>query len=199
MPLQLIGARCLPRSRCLAREGDAFNTNRIKSEGTIVMVTQSTEGRLASSSHGFATGVDGLAAAFYDWLLLVARVLLGLIFVLSGYGKLTGLAAFSASLAARGVPAAEVFGVLGACVEFFGGIAVVLGLASRYVALLMIVFVVVATLISHRFWEYADAQQFRAQQGQFMKNVTILGGYVLLFACGGGRFSMDALWRRDRG
>jgi putative oxidoreductase len=163
------------------------------------MVIQSTERRLSSSPHGFATGVDRLAAAFYDWLLLVARVLLGLIFVLSGYGKLTGLAAFSASLAARGVPAAEGFAVLGACVEFFGGIAVLLGLATRYAALLMIVFVVVATLISHRFWEYADPQQFRAQQGQFMKNVTILGGYVLLFACGGERFSMDALWRRKRG
>jgi putative oxidoreductase len=97
------------------------------------------------------------------------------------------------------VPAPEVFGIVGACVEFFGGIAVVLGLASRYVALLMIVFVVVATLISHRFWEYADAQQFRAQQGQFMKNLTIIGGYLLLFACGGGGFSMDALWRRKRG
>jgi putative oxidoreductase len=163
------------------------------------MVTQSTEGRLAPSRHGFAIGIDGLAASSYDSLLLVARVLLGLVFVLSGYGKLTGLAAFSASLAARGVPAPEVFGIVGACVEFFGGVAVVLGVASRYVAVLMIVFVVVATLISHRFWEHADPQQFRAQQGQFMKNVTMIGGYVLLFACGGGRFSMDALWRRKRG
>jgi putative oxidoreductase len=84
-------------------------------------------------------------------------------------------------------------------VEFFGGVAIVLGLAIRYVALLMIVFVVVATLISHRFWQYADPQQFRAQQGQFMKNVTIAGGYILLFACGPGRFSIEALWRRNRG
>ena len=161
------------------------------------MVTQPTE-RSMSSPSGLTTGVDHSAAASHDALLLAARIALGLIFVTSGFAKLTGLAAFSASLAARGVPAAELFGVIGAAVEFFGGVLIVLGLATRYAALLMILFVIVATLISHRFWEYADAQQYRAQQSQFMKNLAIIGGFIALFAGGAGRISMDALWRRER-
>ncbi|MFL5084251.1 MAG: DoxX family protein, partial [Xanthobacteraceae bacterium] len=133
---------------------------------------------------------------FYDELLLVSRVALGLIFVLSGYMKLTGLAAFSASLAARGVPAAWLWGPVGATVEFVGGLLILLGLGTRYAALLMILFVIVATAISHRFWEFADPQQFRTQQSQFLKNLSIIGGFLFVLAAGGGRFSLDNLWRR---
>ena len=64
------------------------------------MVTRSTEPTFVASSNSAPSGLDGFALAAYDRLLLVARVALGLIFVLSGYAKLTGLAAFSASLAA---------------------------------------------------------------------------------------------------
>jgi putative oxidoreductase len=129
-------------------------------------------------------------------LLLLGRCLLGSIFVVSGYGKLFGLAAFAASLERRGVPAASALAVIGACVEFFGGLAVVLGIEVRCAALMMIVFVIVATLISHRFWELQDAAR-RTQATQFSKNVAIVGGFVLLLAAGGGRFAVERLWRRE--
>jgi putative oxidoreductase len=158
------------------------------------MTVRSTESRPVPTS-----GFDGVAASSYDHLLAVARVALGAIFVLSGYLKLTGLVAFSASLTARGVPAAWFWGPVGATVEFVGGILCVLGLFSRYAALLMICFVVVATIISHLFWTFADPAQFRAQQSQFFKNLSIIGGFVFLFTVGGGKFSLDALWRRNRG
>jgi putative oxidoreductase len=164
------------------------------------MVVRSTEPLHAASPMAGASGLDGLALRAYDHLLLVARVALGVIFVVSGYAKLTGLAAFSASLTARGVPAAaEFWGPVGASVEFVGGILIVLGLGTRYAALLMILFVIVATGISHRFWEFADPREFRTQQSQFFKNLSIIGGFVFLLATGGGRFSLDALWRRARG
>src|SRR5947209_2135544 len=105
------------------------------------MASQSAEPFYARSGHGRPDRLDGFAASYHDTLLLVARVVLGLIFVLSGYGKLMGLGAFAASLAAHGVPAASLMAALGAAVEFFGGVFVVLGLASRYAALLMILFV----------------------------------------------------------
>lgn len=158
------------------------------------MTVRSTESRSVPTS-----GFDGVAASSYDHLLAVARIALGAIFVLSGYLKLTGLAAFSASLTARGVPAAWLWGPVGATVEFVGGILCVLGLFSRYAALLMICFVVVATIISHLFWTFADPAQFRAQQSQFFKNLSIIGGFVFLFTVGAGKFSLDALWRRNRG
>jgi putative oxidoreductase len=131
----------------------------------------------------------------HDTLLLLGRVLLGSIFVVSGYGKLFGLAAFAASLEKNGVPYASMLAPVGACVELFGGLAIVLGIELRAAALLMIAFVIVATLISHRFWELQDAAR-RAQATQFSKNVAIIGGFVLLHAAGGGRYAIERLWRR---
>jgi len=158
------------------------------------MAVQPTRAAYAAPATG--SGIDAVAVRAYDALLLAGRLALGIIFVLSGYGKLTGLAAFAASLAAHGVPAAGLLAPIGATVEFVGGFLIVLGLQTRYAALVMIMFVIVATAISHRFWQYADPQQFRMQQTNFMKNLAILGGFVLAFATGGGRFSLDALWRR---
>ena len=132
-----------------------------------------------------------------DTILLVGRVLLGIIFVMSGFGKLTHLDAFAASLAQRGVAMSGPLSILGACVEFFGGLAIVLGIGTQWVSVLMILFVIVATGISHRYWELADAAR-RTQEVQFNKNLAIIGGFLLLFASGGGRFSVDALLRRKR-
>ena len=131
-----------------------------------------------------------------DLVLLLARILLGVIFLLSGYGKLTHLEGFAASLASRGVPASGVLGPLGACVEFFGGLAVIVGAEVRWASALMILFVVVATLISHRYWELQGAAR-QAQQGQFMKNLAIIGGFLALGAAGGGRLALERLWRRS--
>jgi putative oxidoreductase len=130
-----------------------------------------------------------------DFLLLVGRVLMGWIFVESGWRKLMGMDAFIASLVNRRVPYATVMGWIGAPVEFLGGLALLLGVATRYATLLMIVFTVVATLIGHRYWEITDATLRRMQQGHFAKNLTIIGGLVLLFVTAGGRLSVDG-WRR---
>jgi putative oxidoreductase len=102
---------------------------------------------------------------------------------------------FAASLEKNGVPYASMLAPVGACVEFFGGLAIVLGIEVRAVALLMIAFVIVATLISHRFWEFADAAR-KAQATQFSKNVAIAGGFVLLHVAGGGRYAVERFWRR---
>jgi putative oxidoreductase len=138
---------------------------------------------------------DRLTGLSYDGLLLFGRVLMALIFVQSGFGKLLDIGGFAASLASKGVPLAGIFGMIGACVEFFGGLAVLLGLQTRYAAVLIAVFTVVATAISHRYWEFSDAVR-RAQEVNFMKNVCIIGGFLLLAAVGGGRFSIDTLWRQ---
>lgn len=130
-----------------------------------------------------------------DFLVLAGRVLMGWIFVQGGWGKLMNMDEFIAGLANRRLPFPTVLGWIGAPAEFFGGLAIMLGLATRCGALLIILFVIVATAISHRYWEFTDAALRRAQQGQFAKNVTIIGGLVLLVVTGGGRFSVDG-WRR---
>jgi putative oxidoreductase len=125
-----------------------------------------------------------------NWLLLFARLALAAIYVPSGFSKVTHLSAFAQSLATRGVPGSSFVAILGACVEFFGAVAVVIGLKTRWVALLMALFTVVAAFVSHRFW---DAQEsVRAMQYiQFMKNVAITGGFLALFVAGSGRYSVD--------
>jgi len=133
-----------------------------------------------------------------DVILLLGRLALGAIFVKSGLQKLLALSAFAASLASRGVPQSSVWAVIGATVEFVGGILIVTGLRTREASLLMVLFVIVATGISHRYWEFADAAR-RLQESQFFKNLSIIGGFVLLFATGSGRFGLDALLARRKG
>jgi putative oxidoreductase len=133
-----------------------------------------------------------------DVILLLGRVALGAIFVKSGIQKLLALSVFAASLAQRGFPQSEMWAVIGVTVEFVGGILIITGFQTRYASLLMVLFVIVAMGISHRFWEFADAAR-RAQESQFFKNLSIIGGFLLLFVTGGGRFSLDALLRRRKG
>ena len=133
-----------------------------------------------------------------DVIVLLGRVALGAIFVKSGLQKLMALSAFAASLAGRGIPESATWAVIGAMVEFVGGIMIITGLRARAASLLMILFVIVATGISHRYWEFADAAARRAQESQFFKNLSILGGFLLLYVCGPGGFSLDTLLRRRR-
>ncbi|WP_448204001.1 DoxX family protein [Azospirillum sp. sgz302134] len=139
--------------------------------------------------------VDRTAIGSQDLLLLVARLLIGAIFVQSGFGKLMNLGGFAGSLASQGLPAPTLLAALGGAVEFFGGLAVVLGLWTRLAAAAVIVFTIMATLIAHRYWELPPEAQ-PMQRIQFMKNVAIIGGFFALVAAGAGRFSLDGLRRR---
>jgi len=141
---------------------------------------------------------NAISGSRQDVIVLLGRVALGAIFVKSGLQKLMALSAFAASLASRGVPQSSVWAVIGATVEFVGGILIVTGLRTREASLLMVLFVIVATGISHRYWEFADAAR-RLQESQFFKNLSIIGGFVLLFATGSGRFGLDALLARRKG
>jgi putative oxidoreductase len=134
-------------------------------------------------------------ALWQDFGILVARVLMGWLFVESGWRKLMGMDAFIASLVQRRVPYATMLGWIGAPLEFFGGVALMLGVFTRCTTLAVIVFTIAATLISHRYWEFADGAARRMHQNHFSKNLAILGGLVLLVVTGGGRFSVDG-WRR---
>ena len=150
------------------------------------------------SRHSSASSsvIDRIAAGIGgDTIWLLARCFVGGIFVYSGFGKLMALDAFAASLGKGGVPMPEVMAVVGAAVEFFGGLAIVLGVQTRYAALLMALFTISATLISHRFWEFDDLAARKGQSIHFMKNLAILGAFLLLFVQGGGRLSFDGWWR----
>ena len=137
-----------------------------------------------------APAESSLAELRHDVVTLLGRIAMSWIFLSSGFGKLTNVAGFADGLAKAGVPAPSFMGWLGAIVEFGGGVLIILGIKIRYVAILMILFVIVATLISHRYWE-SPPEQLVAQTTNFWKNVTIIGGFLFMFLAGAGRYSVD--------
>lgn len=144
------------------------------------------------SSHALLSKLDGIANCSQDAALLAGRVLLGWIFMQGGWAKLMNVQSFAAGLPRRGLP--EFMGYIGAPVEFFGGVAILLGLGTRYAAIAILLFTIVATFSSHAYWTFPPEQQSQ-QATQFFKNLSIMGGLMLLFATGAGRASIDRLLR----
>ena len=144
------------------------------------------------SSHPLLSHTDGVATSTADVLLLVGRVLLGWLFLASAWGKFMNMGGYVAYLASLKVPNPEFFSWIGAPVEFLIGLALILGFATRYAALLCLLFLIVATALAHRYWEY-PAAQVGAQYNNFLKNLAIFGGTLCLFVAGPGRFSIDGM------
>ena len=135
--------------------------------------------RVDAAIAAFVTsGLPGLAL---PWL---ARILLGLIFVLAGFGKLgSGYAGKAAHMAAAGVPEALLPAVI--VLELGGGLALIAGFQTRAVAGLLALFCVLSAVLFH-----LDFAQ-KMQQIMFMKNLAIAGGLLLLVIHGAGRSSLD--------
>ena len=142
-----------------------------------------------------AGGAEGALTAGRDVLLLIGRVALGVLFLQSGFGKLTSLAGFAAGLEGMGVPMAYPMALIGAAVEFLGGLALVVGAWTWLSSLALVAFTVVATLLAHRYWAVPPEQQ-GMQQIQFMKNLAVIGGLLVLAVAGPGRYAIDAMLRR---
>jgi putative oxidoreductase len=150
------------------------------------MSDQSIRG--TSGSLSFLYCADDIAAKWQDFILLVGRVLLGWIFIQSGWRKLMDIPAFVKTMPNRGLP--DFLGYIAPPVEFIGGLCILLGFATRYAALLILLFTVIASFSSHAYWAVPDAQR-GAQHTQFWKNTSMKGGLVLLFVVGAGRWALD--------
>jgi putative oxidoreductase len=149
----------------------------------------------SESSHPLLSYTDGIAASVADVVLLVGRVLLGWLFIVNAAGiggKFWNIAGFEGYLKGLKVPAPEFWSWIGAVVEFVIGVCLILGVGTRYAALLCVLFLIVATALAHRYWEY-PAAQIRGQYDNFLKNLAILGGALIIFVTGPGRFSIDRI------
>lgn len=94
--------------------------------------------------------------------------------------------------AAQGVPWASVLVPLSGVLALLGGLSVLLGFQARIGALLLILFLIPVTLMMHRFWGLHDAQAAMMQRIHFVKNVSMLGGALVLAYFGAGPISIDA-------
>jgi putative oxidoreductase len=138
--------------------------------------------------------LDGAAASWSDFLLLVGRVFLGWLFLASAYAKLGNIAGTTAYFTNLGMSPPEMMAWIAGLVELVLGVTLILGLATRYAALGAFIWVIIATAIAHRYWTYPAPTQ-GAQYNNFLKNIAIMGGSLALFVTGAGRFSVDSKLR----
>lgn len=125
-----------------------------------------------------------------DALSLFGRIFLAAIFVWSGFGKIGGFEGLAGQIASKGFPAAQVFAAATIVIEVGAGLMLVAGWKARWAALLLTVFTVIVTIFFHNFWAVPEAQKMM-QQLQFMKNLALIGGLLMVTAFGPGRLSVD--------
>jgi putative oxidoreductase len=112
------------------------------------------------------------------------RVLLSLIFILSALGKLADLGGTAAFMRAAGMPAVWLFLPGAILLELGGGLAILTGYGARLGVPALIVFLIPATLIFHPFWQ-ASGMERTGQMINFMKNVAIIGGLLIVLPAAG--------------
>jgi putative oxidoreductase len=137
---------------------------------------------------------DGIAARFGDCIVLFARVTMGILFLVPAWMGLGNIGGTAGYLAGLGVPAPGLMVWLALLGELGIGIGLILGIATRYVAFFTFVFLIVTIVLAHRFWTFPAAQQAN-ESAHFLKNLALLGGALMLFWSGAGRYSVDAKLR----
>jgi putative oxidoreductase len=123
-------------------------------------------------------------------LALAGRILVALIFVISGYGKIGGFEGIAGYIGSKGLPFPQVLAALTILLELGGGLLLMLGFKTRWVALLFFLWLIPTTFIFHAFWGL-DPKAAQQMQIHFMKNVSIMGAMLLLVAYGPGAYSID--------
>jgi putative oxidoreductase len=138
------------------------------------------------SSHPLLSCTDGIAAGMSDILLLIARLLVAAVFLMTVW---TGGPA-ATYLKSINFVAPDIMSTLAHIVEWIIVVTLVLGVATRYGALLAFAFVVIALVTAHLYWQFPAAAQ-TLQYVFLSKDLSIAGGTLALFVAGGGRFSVD--------
>ena len=138
------------------------------------------------SSHPLLSYTDGIAAALSDILLLVGRWLIAALFLMTVW---TGGPSV-AYLTSINFVEPGVMSPLAHVIEWIVIVTLVLGLATRYGALLGFVFVVIAFLTAHLYWQFPEAAQ-TLQYAFLSKDLAIAGGLLVLFVAGAGGYSVD--------
>jgi len=111
------------------------------------------------------------------------RILISLMFVTSGFSKISGYVATQGYMEAMGVPGALLPLVI--AVELLGGLTVMLGWHTRIAAFLLAGFSLLSALLFHA--NFGDQMQMI----MFMKNISIAGGFLMIVALGGGAYALD--------
>jgi uncharacterized membrane protein YphA (DoxX/SURF4 family) len=116
-----------------------------------------------------------------DVVLLIGRILFAAIFIVGGIGHLANRKAMAGYAQSMGIPAAEPATVVSGLMILAGGVMVAAGIWGDLGAILLLAFLVPTTLLMHRFWKIDDPQMQQMDQVMFFKNVSLIGGAIVLF------------------
>jgi len=124
------------------------------------------------------------------FITLAGRILFSIIFVLSGFFHFSQQDIAYAAHA--GVPMAGFLVPASGILALLGGLSILLGYRAKIGAWLLVLFLVPVTLAMHNFWAVKDPMMAQMQMAMFMKNVSMLGGALLISQFGAGPLSLDA-------
>jgi putative oxidoreductase len=125
-----------------------------------------------------------------DLFALIGRVGLSAIFIKSGISKIGTFTGTSGYIASKGLPMPEVLAAIAIIVEVPIAIALVIGWKTRWMALILAVFTLLAAFLFHNYWTMPPEKQM-IDNLSFWKNIAIAGGFLVVAAFGAGRFSVD--------
>ncbi len=120
-----------------------------------------------------------------DLAALAGRILIAILFIPAGWGKISGFAGTAGYIASKGLPLPEVGAAIAIVVELIGGLMLLVGFKTRWAAAALFLFLIPTLVFFHPFW--ADPSQATS----FWKNVGIMGGLLYAWAFGAGRLSVD--------
>ena len=115
------------------------------------------------------------------YLVLAGRVLISVIFLLSGVSKIMDWSGTAQLMAGQGLPLVPLFLGAAIVIEIAGGLSVLLGWNARWGAWLLFLYLIPTTLVFHNFWVLSGAEQ-QTQLVNFLKNLSIMGGLLLVAA-----------------
>ena len=127
-----------------------------------------------------------------DELILAARLLLATLFLIFGWRKLRDFSGTVSQMVQLGVPLPVLAAATATFMELPVAFAVAVGAFARPSALLMFFYTLGTALIGHRYWTITGADRVASMDG-FYKNLSIMGGFLLLYITGAGKYSIDAL------
>jgi len=133
-----------------------------------------------------------MTSGITDALILAARLFLATLFLIFGWRKLRDFSGTVSQMVQLGVPTPVMAAAVATFMELPVAFAVAIGAFTRLSAVLMLFYTLGTALIGHRFWTMTGTERVDNMDG-FFKNLGIMGGFLLLFMTGAGRYSIDAL------
>lgn len=125
-----------------------------------------------------------------DGIILLSRILLMILFIIFGWMKMVNFGATVTTMEGYGTPMPYLAAIIAVLVEFFFGIALIIGIFTRPIAIVFALYVLGTAFIGHQFWKMTGVEMM-GNEINFLKNISIIGGLLLLAVFGAGRYSLD--------